>query len=507
MRQLEGIYIEPTIFNNLPSECLVMVKSFYPTYDIELREVSTLCFISVDTVLEDSFFVRIHGRCVRFNIREGFLYNFQESIKPISLLPLQKDIRYFIKIAIYTELVKLHGKSLPWGILQGIRPVKLVYKIYHWLKNDEKQTLSVLKEPIVKQMILEYFVSQEMAELAFSVALNEEVYLPKSIEIAREKFSIYISIPFCPTRCHYCSFPSNTLEHLSVTVMDYLDALLKEWDAIIPSLLKERSASCLYIGGGTPTTLTHEELDYLLGSISQRIDLSLFEEITCEAGRPDTIDREKLLVLKKYGVHRISINPQTMHQKTLNVIGRKHSIDEILGAYQLAMEVGLTRVNMDLILGLPNETIEDIMYTVKAVCDLNPEEVTIHTLAIKRSSSINEHREDYRLPTETETNAMVEWTIDYMRNVRGYQPYYLYRQKNMVVSHENIGYFKGKLPCIYNIEIMEEVIPIVAFGAGAITKEIDLQGNPSRCENVKNVEIYIERIDEMIQRKKKSLFL
>jgi len=469
--------------------------------------MSTPCFIYVDKVLEDSFFVRIHDQSIQFSIREGLLYKLHELRVPVSLLPLQRDIRYFIKIALYTELVKMHGKSLPWGILQGIRPIKLVYKVYHWLKTEEEQSLRSLKEQIVNQMIMEYFVSSQMAELAFSVALNEESYLPKTVEAARKKFSIYISIPFCPTRCHYCSFPSNTLEHLTVTVRDYLDALLEEWDAIIPSLLKDRSVSCLYIGGGTPTSLTSQELDFLLGSISQRIDLSLFEEITCEAGRPDTIDKEKLLVLKKYGVHRISINPQTMHQKTLDVIGRKHSIDAILQAYELAMDVGLTRINMDLILGLPNENIDDIMNTVKSVCDLNPEEITIHTLAIKRSSSINEHREDYRLPTETETNTMVEWSIDYMRNVRGYEPYYLYRQKNMVVSHENIGYFKGSLPCIYNIEIMEEVIPIIAFGAGAITKEIDILGNPVRCENVKNVEIYIQRLDEMIQRKKKSLFL
>lgn len=497
--------MEKTKYNNLASECLVMIKSFYPLYSVELSDDKKGCHICVEQIMSRSFVILIDSNEHVYNVESGKLFDVTMSNTEISRISVEKDIRYFIKVALNLRLEQLHHKKMPWGILQGIRPIKLVHKIYQKFKLSENKpegSIEFFQDKILAQLCNEYFVDRKMALLAIEIAINEIDYKPKSVVEAREQFSIYISIPFCPTRCHYCSFPSNTIEQFGHSLYEYLDTVLKEWDSIVTPMLAYRNVSCLYIGGGTPTSLGKDELAYLLKGLSERIDFKYFREITVEAGRPDTITLEKLLVLKQHGVERISINPQTMHQKTLDIIGRKHTVQQIIEAYKLALSVGIKRINMDLIIGLPGETKDDVMATIQSVCDLNPTEITVHTLAIKRSSIVKAHMEAYQLPSELETNAMVEWSIEYLKSQMGYKPYYLYRQKNMVGSHENIGYFKSDTPCIYNIEIMEEVMPIIALGAGAISKEIDSNGNPIRSENVKNVQNYMDRIDDMIERKK-----
>jgi oxygen-independent coproporphyrinogen-3 oxidase len=224
------------------------------------------------------------------------------------------------------------------------------------------------------------------------------------------------------------------------------------------------------------------------------------KELTVEAGRPDTITREKLDMLKSLSVDRISINPQTFKQETLDLIGRKHLASQVVNCYKIAKEAGFEQINMDLIIGLPGETLEDVDNTFKQLMDLNPSDVTVHTLAVKRSSAIHENKDRYPLPSDRETLEQLDVARTGLMS-QGYKPYYLYRQKNMVGSYENVGYYKGDVPCIYNIEIMEEIVNIIAFGAGAITKMIGKDGKVTRVENVKNADQYMKRIDEMIKRK------
>lgn len=518
------VYVEATGYSNLATECMVLVKSFYSEMEVQWgdqAEQSSLCIYSID---DHSFCLRIDQEEKHYIVCTGRLFErrlnddlmngdiqgqpenkYGRSITDFSM---DKDIRYFIKVALYIRLSLILDKQLPWGILQGIRPVKLVFKLYRDIKIKQGEepyegyAFESTEGEILENLVRGYYVSSAMAKLAIEVAKQEAPFMPISVSEARKNCSVYISIPFCPTRCHYCSFPSNSIDVFQPQIRDYIHTLLKEWDETVAPLLRRRKISCLYIGGGTPTSLIREDLEYLLQALRGKIDFTTIREITVEAGRPDTITKDKLMVLKELGVHRISINPQTMHQATLKRIGRDHTVEALIIAKQMAESVGFNRVNMDLILGLPNENLEMVIETLKRVAELNPSEVTVHTLAIKRSSEVHEHKEQYRLPSEKETNAMVEWTMDYLINEQGYKPYYLYRQKNMVVSHENIGYFKGTSPCIYNIEIMEEVVPIIAIGAGAISKEINEVGNPVRSENIKNVKLYMDRIDEMIERKK-----
>lgn len=525
------VFIEASQYSNLASECLVMIKSFYTHDPVHSVSEPDHGDIQITDLQETGFELSIGGTCYTYCIEDSRLFlntswsgstdtktlpravkkeqsSMDSERNEITRMRMNKDLRYFVKIALYDKLSTIHKKQLPWGILQGIRPIKLVFKLYRELtaslepSDDFLEYFDAKQAEILDILSEGYLVNLSMARLAIEVAKQEAPYLPHTVEAARKKCSVYISIPFCPTRCHYCSFPSNSLEQYQGIITEYLNTVLLEWDACVTEILRTREISCLYIGGGTPSSLSADQLEYLLVQLQKRISFSSIREITVEAGRPDTITKAKLAILKKYGIHRISINPQTMHQCTLDIMGRDHTVGQLRESYALAKSLDFQRVNMDLIIGLPNEDLKMVSETVKEVAAMEPSEITVHTLAIKRSSVVNEHKENYQLPTEQETNDMVEWSIKYLVGEHGYRPYYLYRQKNMVVSHENIGYYKGIEPCIYNIEIMEEVIPIVALGAGAISKEIDIQGNPVRSENIKNVKLYIERIEEMIRRKK-----
>lgn len=499
MKDQKFLFMTKTKYNNLRHECMVLIKAFYNTYTWAFTEEIVNANVVIN-VVEDHFFVELLN-----NEKKRFTFE-----------DMCGDLRKDIKRHVYKELVKDTKKSLPWGLLQGIRPTKLVFKIYKELIDEEcneeirktgkKNKLIKHTKPIKDRLVDRYFLSEEMAELAITVAINEESFIPKTVEEAFNSFSVYISIPFCPTRCHYCSFPSHSMNKWQTHMEEYLKALKKEWYSIIPELLKHKHISTVYVGGGTPTSFSSDELRELLTMISETLPMDEVKELTVEAGRPDTITEDKLNVLKEFSVNRISINPQTMHQQTLDTIGRKHSVKQLIDAYKLSKDMGFDRVNMDLIVGLPNESLADIKETINQVIKLNPSEVTVHTLAIKRSSIILENIEHYKLPDDKETKEMLELTREELLK-DGYEPYYLYRQKNMVGSYENVGYYKSVEPCIYNIEIMEEVRPIIAFGAGGISKVLTEEGKLIRVENVKNVKDYISRIDTMIDRKRKALEL
>jgi oxygen-independent coproporphyrinogen-3 oxidase len=282
-----------------------------------------------------------------------------------------------------------------------------------------------------------------------------------------------------------------------------LAALFKEID-FVSEFYKDKILDTVYIGGGTPTTLEPDELESLLGRVREKLDFSQVKEFTVEAGRADSITRKKLEVLKKYGVTRISVNPQTMKDETLKLIGRRHTVEQVRTAFNLAREVGFDNINMDIILGLPSELESDVQYTIDEIIKLNPDSLTVHSLAIKRASRLSQWIEENGISTlkNTDTTMKIAQTGAVRLDMK---PYYLYRQKNMSGNFENVGYARDDKYGIYNILIMEECQSIVALGAGSITKRVFPDGRIERCDNVKDVALYIERIDEMIERKRQLL--
>ena len=398
-----------------------------------------------------------------------------------------------IKRRLYVVLKSLTGRNLPWGTLTGIRPTKIALT-----RLEEGMT----EDAIFRHMKETYFTSDEKIALSIEIAKRERQLL--SAVDYRDGYSLYVGIPFCPTTCLYCSFTSYPIGKWQGRTGLYLDALFQEMDCVA-----EEKRGCtldtVYIGGGTPTSLSPEDLDVLMAKLRSTFDFSSVKEFTVEAGRPDSITREKLEVLKKYGVTRISINPQTMKQETLKLIGRHHTVQDVKDCFHLARELGFDNINMDLIIGLPEEGLEDVRATMEAVKELGPESVTVHSLAIKRAARLNTMKEVYKDLKITNTQEMIDLTAQYAREM-GLEPYYLYRQKNMAGNFENVGYAAPGRACIYNILIMEEKQTIAACGAGTTTKRLFAEENRlERAENVKDVEQYISRIDEMIARKKKLL--
>lgn len=398
-----------------------------------------------------------------------------------------------IKRRLYVLLMESTGRRLPWGTLTGIRPTKIAMtRMEEGMADDE----------IFRHMKETYFTSDEKINLSIEIARRERQLL-SAIDY-RNGYSLYVGIPFCPTTCLYCSFTSYPIGKWQGRTSLYLDALFHEIDYVA-----EKKKGCtldtVYFGGGTPTSLPPEDLDRLITKLKTTFDFSTVQEFTVEAGRPDSITREKLEVLKKHGVTRISINPQTMKQATLDLIGRRHTVEQVKEKFMLAREMGFDNINMDLIIGLPEEGLEDVRNTMEEIRALSPDSVTVHSLAIKRAARLNTMKEVYRDLKITNTQEMIDLTVSYAREM-GLEPYYLYRQKNMAGNFENVGYARPGKACIYNVLIMEEKQTIAGCGAGTTTKRLYPEENRiERAENVKDVEQYIGRIDEMIERKDRIL--
>lgn len=396
------------------------------------------------------------------------------------------------KRALYLFLCEYTGRSLPWGNLTGIRPTKLPMGML-----EEKMT----EEEIIKSLQDAHAVSAEKARLSLDIAKLEKQILDQIHY--KEGYSLYIGIPFCPTTCLYCSFTSYPITLWKKRMQEYLEALDKEMQYVAEEY-SHKILDTVYIGGGTPTTLEPEELDWLLSRVKSSFDWSQVKEFTVEAGRADSITREKLVVLKKHGVTRISVNPQTMKEETLKTIGRRHTVQQVKDAYALAREVGFDNINMDIILGLPGEAEEDVIHTVEEIKKLNPDSLTVHSLAVKRASKLNEWIEKNGIETLKNTDGTMRIAAEAAKAM-DMKPYYLYRQKNMSGNFENVGYAREGKAGIYNILIMEEVQTIVALGAGSITKRVFPGGRIERCDNVKDVALYVGKIEEMIERKRKLL--
>ena len=394
-----------------------------------------------------------------------------------------------LKLSVYEDLCDYTGRTLPWGNLTGIRPTKLAMGMLSENAGDDD---------IIAWMKTEHAVSDEKARLSLDIAKREKRILD-NIHYA-DGYSLYIGIPFCPTTCLYCSFTSYPIVQWSARVDDYLEALFREID-FVAEAYQDRILDTVYIGGGTPTTLEADALDRLLSKIRKKFDFRHVAEFTVEAGRADSITGDKLETLKKHGVTRISVNPQTMRDETLKTIGRQHTVEQVRQAFFLAREVGFDNINMDIILGLPGELETDVQYTIDEIVKLNPDSLTVHSLAVKRASRLSQWIEENGITSLKNTDSTME--IARLGAGRlGMKPYYLYRQKNMSGNFENVGYAKEGKYGIYNILIMEEVQTIVALGAGSITKRVYPDGRIERCENVKDVTQYIARIEEMIERKR-----
>lgn len=462
-----------------------LVKAFYPQNDVET-------FVEGDNRVNDK-----HAEIV-VNIiydLEGVAIKITEAEKEYKDYAKcdfgdRKGAKNILKRTLYQLLVKVSNRELPWGTLTGIRPTKIPMNLIEQGYDEEY---------VVEYMKNTYLASDEKVRLSIEIA-KKEIEVLKDIDY-KNGYSIYIGIPFCPTTCLYCSFTSYPLSMWEKRMDEYVDALCKEIEYTAEAF-KNKKLNTIYIGGGTPTTLNPNQLDMILTKIEDLFDFTYIKEFTVEAGRPDSITLEKLEVLKKHNITRISINPQTMNQKTLDIIGRKHSVLQVKEAFEMARELGFNNINMDLIVGLPNENMEEVRYTMEEINKLNPDSVTVHSLAIKRAARLNMFKDKYKELSINNTREIIDLTARYVAKI-GAKPYYLYRQKNMAGNFENVGYSKQGCECIYNILIMEEKQTIIALGAGASTKVVFPDDfTIKRIENVKDVASYIERIDEMIQRKK-----
>ena len=399
-----------------------------------------------------------------------------------------------IKKLFYQMLVERTSHELPWGSLTGIRPTKIALSRLEdgWKEDDIRR---FMKET--------YMTSDEKINLSVEIAAREK-RLMESINYD-SGYSLYVGIPFCPTTCLYCSFTSYPISKWKGRTGLYLEALFKELEYTAEKM-KGRPLDTIYFGGGTPTSLPAEDIDAILCKLEQLFDTKNVLEFTVEAGRPDSITEEKLKVLASHGISRISINPQTMNQKTLDLIGRRHTVENVKEKFHMARALGFDNINMDLIMGLPGEDLDDVKHTLEEIEALKPDSLTVHSLAIKRAARLNMFKEEYADLKISNTPEMIALSEACARRM-GMEPYYLYRQKNMAGNFENVGYSLPGKACLYNILIMEELATIVACGAGTTTKVVfPSENRRERCENVKEVEQYISRIDEMIGRKEKILY-
>ena len=445
-----------------------------------------------------------------------------------------------VKAYLYKILQKKCGRSLPWGDLTGIRPVSLAGKLLEELKNEEIQTE---QEEIRFYQALkdEYCLEGEKAELLRFLALRERDILQKAEERGGIKiedgFSIYIHIPFCPSKCAYCSFLSSPIGPFSDRISDYLEKVSEELDFALYEMGERRGKTLqsIYIGGGTPTALPEKALEELLALVEKKLLSSPYSKVleyTVEAGRPDSLEGNKLALLKEHSVGRISINPQTFRQETLDLIGRKHSIESVVDRFYEARALGFDNINMDLILGLPSERLSDVEESLLKIRELAPENLTVHSLAVKRAAKLKTEENKYRgayqagasseeFPLERdfslsyipswkkrESRTEMEWMmLSAMQTAEelSLYPYYLYRQKNMAGNLENIGFSKEGKECLYNIFMMEEKHTVFGVGAGSSSKILFGNGRLERVDNGKDFRSYMEHFTEYQEKKRRVL--
>ncbi len=445
--------------------------------------------------------------------------------------PDRRMQKILLKKALYRLLSDYTGRLLPWGNLTGIRPVTLLSPRLREEKEKSgaKRLTKRETERVLKGFQKEYELSHQKLKLIYDIAVREEELLQDLRDMTKQPcergWSLYVGVPFCPTRCLYCSFTSNPIHAWEGEIDRYLGCLEEELDAVMHEMceLQHRTLQTVYIGGGTPTALRAPELRRLLELLKTRCFShrnARVCEFCVEAGRPDSLDREKLRLLKEYRADRISINPQTFSQKTLDLIGRKHTVGEVIRKFRLARELGFENINMDIILGLPEEHLSEVTNTLRQIALLHPDSLTVHSLAVKRAARFSREKEyweqRYRAGADmtlfpdlgedgdaiyrSEMERMMALS-EYTAEVLGLHPYYLYRQKNMAGNLENIGFAESGKECLYNILMMEEKHPVLGIGAGAATKVPMGGGRIERCDNGKDIRSYMENVGARIREK------
>lgn len=463
-----------------------LTQAFYPGETFQVTEEET-------EELQES----------RWEAEEMPLLTLRLDGKKLNLSGNRKTDKTQIKTGLYRLLSDLTGKTLPWGTLTGIRPVNLASPLLEEM--DESLAARLLQR--------DYLVSGEKCDLMMEIALEERMLLGeirrKTGHSYREGWSLYIGIPFCPTRCLYCSFTSNPIEQWRDELAHYMKILEQELRLTMEQM-QGRFLQTIYIGGGTPTALPEEWLAVLMELVHRNCDVSTVVEFTVEAGRPDSITEQKLRILKEAGVTRISVNPQSFNQKTLDLIGRRHSVEAVLETYHMARGLGFDNINMDIILGLPGEHLEEVTHTLTEIARLSPESLTVHSLAVKRAARLTLEKDVwanvYRAGSDMETMQQMMTLSAYTAALLKLKPYYLYRQKNMAGNLENVGYAAAGKACLYNILMMEEKHTVVGCGAGCSTKLVLPEENRvERFENVKSIRDYLLRSEELLEKKRQFL--
>lgn len=469
------------IGNSFKYEIESTLKIFFPTEKFQFSD-------SIDNAIGDNFVIAGAGQGRIFtDIKiNGQLFHNEKNIPNNDTKYTEHELCRLIY-----HILKNALKITPaWGIMTGIRPVKKVTELIEQGKNFSE---------IEKILIDKYELSPEKFKLAYDTAINQ---LPIIRKINRKAVSLYISIPFCPSRCSYCSFVSHSIESAKKLIPDYIECLCRELE-IISNIIKETNTpiDTVYFGGGTPTAIPADDIRTIMECVRNNFDLDKIREYSFEAGRPDTITEEKLNVIKEYGANRISINPQTLNDDVLKVIGRRHSGEDALKAFELARKIGFNNINTDLIAGLPTETVESFCNTLDKIVDLSPESITVHTLTLKRAANL------FMQGNENITNPaseMVDYSIKKLMD-NNYYPYYMYRQKNTVDNLENVGYSKKGFESYYNIYIMDETQTIIGAGCAASTKLVYPDNKITRIHNYKFPYEYIGNFEQLMTKKKEII--
>lgn len=469
---------------------MIKIKINDEKFRYETYNIFNLFFHEIEFVKDDSadYEISIYDNYLKISYGEEL-----ESFNFDGELPVKTNVKKIL----YTFLSKITGKVLPWGTLVGIRPTKIA--------------IDLLKQGKDEKYIEDYFknhnlTSEEKAELCIEVAKREM----KFVNTKTKNISVYVGMPFCPTRCLYCSFISDTISNCRDVIDSYLEALYFEMKEMSQYIKKKKlNIECVYFGGGTPTSINERQFEKTMKNVYENfIRGNNVKEVTVECGRPDSITYEKLCTLKRYGVKRISINPQTMNDKTLKLIGRKHTSEDVVSTFKLARSMRFDNINLDIIVGLPGEGIEEVKHTCSEIMKLNPDSVTVHGMSLKRGSNLHKNvlkNIHMKIADGEELKEMYRicGNLPVLLNLK---PYYMYRQKNMVGNMENVGYSKDGQECIYNVEMIEEKQTMIAVGANAVSKIIFLDENRlERFPNNKDVREYIKNIHRKVNEKIKFL--
>ena len=490
------VHTSSVLFLNDLSE---VIRLFYPSEEIVFPaepsvETATYAQYEDNAPIRIALSVFMTDGCIRAEAHSGPFRAFCSSEEFGTYAQIDKSVsfrrmeKWTSKCSLYRLLSEMNGIRMPWGALTGIRPSKLFRDLAE--KCGEEKALEIFSDA--------FGVSEEKRSLASRICAVQKPFISATKE---KEIDLYFHVPFCRSRCLYCSFGTELVSGKD-TLREYTDAIKRDIRRSA-AVVRENGYKirCTYFGGGTPSILPPELLDDLLTCILSEYG-TLGAECTFEAGRPDTIDAEKLAVLKSYGVGRISINPQSMHVETLERIGRRHTVDSLINVFRLARSMGFSWINMDLIMGLPGESFSDMKESIDSVLSLSPENITIHTLAIKRTSMLKHLQGHYSMASAPEVEKAVRY--GYLSMIRnGFEPYYMYRQKYMQGNLENVGYAKPGKTSLYNIDIMEETVGIMAHGAGSISKAVAF--DRSRIERVaapKDPFVYVSKMDRLISEKR-----